>query len=220
VAPLRSFEAARNEQSAPNIARELARFKPNHSQVVGGMEVNTRNRLFAFSTAAVIAALGIRPIRRIGQLVSQSQGRGIARRNAVDLPTEAMVRPGPLPEVFQRLVILGIRGELVDAFNQPNALSGPFTKDVVVEIPEGTTQIFAAITGFFLSFGRVQALGGGAVNISPDDHHLGIEFAAVTVQEIGKVTATLRIFLMLTDDNGDDPWSGRVAIRLLFLGPG
>jgi hypothetical protein len=126
--------------------------------------------------------------------------------------------------VFERLVILGFSKENVVLDNQPNARGAPFSKQITVEIPEGTTHVVPSISGTLSLFGRIASVTDNNTtfvveNGHPDDHHYGLGFFNVHVPEVGRTTATVEVSMVLTDVNADDRWTGVAGVTMLFLGP-
>jgi hypothetical protein len=109
--------------------------------------------------------------------------------------------------------VLGFRSEkiLVGNFSNGQVLA---SKDVVVEMPAGTTDVLASMKGFAVAFGETLA---DNETITFVDHHLGLQFAEVGVHEIGQNSATLRAFMLLRDINGDDRWTGWIIAQVIFL---
>jgi hypothetical protein len=142
-------------------------------------------------------------LKTISLLSRTAQGTQVAEKD------EAVLRAA----VFERLAILGFSEESVDMFNQPNG-EGFTTERFDVEIPEGTTRILSSLNSVQLGYGRVSDS-----RLRVEDHHLGFEGADVDVVEVRRVSATIEVAMLLRDRNGDDRWSGRIGVSLLFLGP-
>jgi hypothetical protein len=179
----------------------------------------------------VLIGLGVTwsSLRRVGQRIrhlehihASSTAREIVKLKGEDV-LSLLERSGgeatlPFAPVFERLVILGFDRKVIYFENQPNG-SGVVFKNATVEIPQGTTQVVPMLVGFGAWFGQVTVVSEDQFSPSFVDHHLGFEYVSVGVQEVSRVTATLAISALLRDINGDDPWSGVVVVRLLFLGP-
>jgi hypothetical protein len=124
------------------------------------------------------------------------------------------------PSTHQRFIILGYRRENVVMDNLPNAGSVA-SKEFTVQIPAGTTDVIPLISGSIALFGQITARRNNDTNFDfgIQDHHFGFNVVNVHVVEVNEVTARLRADMILSDENGDDPWSGAGGVTLLFLGP-
>ena len=91
-----------------------------------------------------------------------------------------------------------------------------------VPIPRGVTDVFASIQGFTFAFGVLEFTSPGT---STDykwhraDHHFGLAEAYVQVVRVMSDKVTLRMGMLLRDDDGNEAWTGIIKIGLLFLGP-
>jgi hypothetical protein len=148
---------------------------------------------------------------------------------------------GPQPgDQFGNMTILGFSNKGTASLNRSNAKdNGPtlgFAEDVTIDVPVGTQFIVPAVTGWRLNYGGIDPNTEAAhldtdPNVHPkwktEDHNWGMGQVNVSVKDVNapdmsatppKQTATIHISLILSDENGDDSWSGTVFYSLLYLG--
>jgi hypothetical protein len=142
-------------------------------------------------------------VKTISLLSRTTQGTQVAETDEAVLPADG----------YQQWAILGGAARGVSMFNQPNGEN--WTREQFdVEIPEGTTRIFATLQSIQLGYGRVVSDS----QLRVEDHHFGFEGAMVNVLEVRRVSATIEVSMILRDDNADDRWTGVIGVNLLFLG--
>lgn len=117
---------------------------------------------------------------------------------------------------FERLIVLGFNDSVLFTINRSNGEDFG-VQDVTIEIPDGTTRVLAFMRGWLLGFAETASDELTVRGIV--DHHLGVEYANVRVQEVGVRTATIRAVMLLRDINGDDRWTGWVNAVVIYLGP-
>jgi hypothetical protein len=114
--------------------------------------------------------------------------------------------------------VLGFHSEKLIMGNFSNGRTDA-VRDVLLEMPPGTTDVLAMMKGFVLAYGQTEA---DNETIQPtDDHHLAVEAADVGVLlplDFGQNKATIRAVMLLRDADPADRWTGWILFQVIFLG--
>ncbi|HEX9945487.1 MAG TPA: hypothetical protein VGG03_26030 [Thermoanaerobaculia bacterium] len=143
-----------------------------------------------------------------------------------DFETPTGPRPGNQPGPW---IVLGVISLNTSTLNRSDARQN-FQETLTVNVPPGTELIVPAMRGWVAGFGSTNPEDLSTVTEArwnPDDHHLGLAFINVAVEDINAVdtstspptqTAAIRITARLSDNNADDRWFGSVNYTLICFG--
>jgi hypothetical protein len=175
-------------------------------------------RAYPFSVAAFVASIfGLLFLRRTRAQLDELRRlhRPFSARVPNQLPVRELlpVRDSSTIGPDDTFDVLGFRSGKILIGNVSNG-QVLASKDVVIEMPAGTTDVVASMKGFTVAFGETLA---DNETITLVDHHLGVQVAEVGVHEVGQNSVTLRAVMLLRDINGDDRWTGWIIAQVIFL---
>lgn len=123
-------------------------------------------------------------------------------------------RPRALKRIIGPFIILGFDTEVVYIENQDSGETVG-QQDVEIQIPPDTRHVLCSISGFVLSFGERKA---DKETYEVGGHLMGLDYGQAWVSEVNPPTAILTSRMLRRDDNGNDRWTGTLAVNLIFLG--